>query len=68
MVAMCLVKDPRKRPSSSKLLKHPFFKQARSSDFICRSILEGLPSLGDRIRALKVILNFPFFLIIIITV
>ncbi|CAA6670271.1 unnamed protein product [Spirodela intermedia] len=54
--------NPRKRPSSTKLLKHSFFKQARSSDFICRSILEGLPSLGDRIRALKVVFFYSFIL------
>ncbi|TVU27934.1 hypothetical protein EJB05_19437 [Eragrostis curvula] len=54
MVAMCLVKDPSKRPSAKKLLKQPFFKQARSSDFISRKLLEGLPGLGDRYQALKV--------------
>lgn len=54
MIASCLVKDPSKRPSSSKLLKHSFFRQARSSDYIARTLLEGLPVLGDRIKALKV--------------
>lgn len=54
MIAMCLVKDPSKRPSAQKLLKHTFFKQARSSDYIARKILEGLPTLGDRLKALKV--------------
>lgn len=49
MVAACLVKDPKKRPSSEKLLKHPFFKQARSNDYLARSILDGLPPLGDRL-------------------
>ncbi|CAM0912131.1 unnamed protein product [Alopecurus aequalis] len=53
LVATCLVKDPQKRPSSEKLLKHSFFKQARTSDFLARSILEGLTPLGDRFRALK---------------
>lgn len=53
LVAACLVKDPQKRPSSEKLLKHSFFKQARSAEFLARSILEGLPPLGDRFRALK---------------
>ncbi|OIT19179.1 serinethreonine-protein kinase blus1, partial [Nicotiana attenuata] len=53
MVAACLVKDPKKRPSSEKLLKHPFFKQARSNDYLARSILDGLPPLGDRFRMLK---------------
>ncbi|KAA0034941.1 STE20/SPS1-related proline-alanine-rich protein kinase isoform X1 [Cucumis melo var. makuwa] len=53
MIASCLVKDPSKRPSASKLLKHSFFKQARSNDYIARTLLEGLPVLGDRIKALK---------------
>ncbi|OVA06915.1 Protein kinase domain [Macleaya cordata] len=53
MIAMCLVKEPSKRPSARKLLKHSFFKQARSNDYILRTILEGLPALGDRIKELK---------------
>ncbi|XVF87022.1 hypothetical protein PTKIN_Ptkin18bG0087100 [Pterospermum kingtungense] len=53
MIASCLVKDPTKRPSAKKLLKHSFFKQARSNDYIARTLLEGLPDLGDRIQALK---------------
>lgn len=54
MIASCLVKDPSKRPSAQKLLKHSFFKQARSNDYIARTLLEGLPALGDRLQALKV--------------
>ncbi|XP_060191324.1 serine/threonine-protein kinase BLUS1 [Lycium barbarum] len=53
LVAACLVKDPKKRPSSEKLLKHPFFKQARGNDYLARTILDGLPPLGDRFRMLK---------------
>ncbi|KAJ8560637.1 hypothetical protein K7X08_022497 [Anisodus acutangulus] len=53
MIASCLVKDPSKRPSAKKLLKHPFFKQARSNDYIARTLLEGLPALGDRMKELK---------------
>ncbi|XP_011073240.1 serine/threonine-protein kinase BLUS1 isoform X2 [Sesamum indicum] len=53
MIASCLVKDPVKRPSARKLLKHSFFKQARSNDYIARTLLEGLPALGDRLQALK---------------
>lgn len=54
MVATCLVKDPKKRPSSEKLLKHPFFKHARSVDYLTRTILDGLDPLGDRFKKLKV--------------
>ncbi|KAJ0984924.1 hypothetical protein J5N97_003280 [Dioscorea zingiberensis] len=53
MIALCLVKDPSKRPTAQKLLKHSFFKQARSGEYISRKILEGLPDLGDRYQALK---------------
>ncbi|KAI3673674.1 hypothetical protein L6452_39798 [Arctium lappa] len=53
MTASCLVKDPSKRPTAKKLLKHHFFKQARSNDFIARKLLEGLPTIGDRLQALK---------------
>ncbi|GAU16171.1 hypothetical protein TSUD_298010, partial [Trifolium subterraneum] len=53
MIACCLVKDPSKRPSANRLLKHSFFKQARSSDYISRTLLEGLPALGDRMEILK---------------
>ncbi|XP_028790883.1 serine/threonine-protein kinase 4 homolog B-like, partial [Neltuma alba] len=53
MIAKCLEKDPSKRPTASSLLKNSFFKRARSSDYISRTLLEGLPALGDRIKALK---------------
>ncbi|MCL7049198.1 hypothetical protein MKW94_018004 [Papaver nudicaule] len=53
MIAMCLVKNPLKRPSARRLLKHSFFKQARSNEYILRTILDGLPTLGDRIKELK---------------
>ncbi|XP_072995790.1 serine/threonine-protein kinase BLUS1-like [Typha latifolia] len=53
IIGMCLVKDPSKRPCAQKLLKHPFFKQARSQEFINRKILEGLPTLGDQYQVLK---------------
>ncbi|GAA0155280.1 non-receptor serine/threonine protein kinase [Lithospermum erythrorhizon] len=53
MIASCLVKDPSRRPSAQKLLKHSFFKQARSNDYIARMLLDGLPALGDRLQAIK---------------
>ncbi|PRQ53951.1 putative protein kinase STE-STE20-Fray family [Rosa chinensis] len=53
LVAACLVKDPKKRPTSEKLLKHHFFKHARPVDYLSRTILDGLSPLGDRFRILK---------------
>ncbi|KAJ0754763.1 putative non-specific serine/threonine protein kinase [Helianthus annuus] len=52
--ACCLLSErPKKRPSSEKLLKHPFFKHAKTADYLERSILDGLSPLGDRFRMLK---------------
>ncbi|KAI4329425.1 hypothetical protein L6164_021690 [Bauhinia variegata] len=53
LIGICLVKDPSKRPTAKKLLRHSFFKQARSNDYIARTLLDGLPELGDRMKALK---------------
>ncbi|CAA6665562.1 unnamed protein product [Spirodela intermedia] len=53
MVAACLVKDPKKRPSSEKLLKHNFFKNGRTNEYLARTILDGLDPLGERFRELK---------------
>ncbi|XP_047310481.1 serine/threonine-protein kinase BLUS1 isoform X2 [Impatiens glandulifera] len=53
LVAACLVKDPKRRPSSEKLLKHSFFKHARSTDYLARTILDGLAPLGERFRILQ---------------
>ncbi|KAJ7520198.1 hypothetical protein O6H91_20G071800 [Diphasiastrum complanatum] len=53
LIAMCLVKDPAKRPTAEKLLKHSFFKGAKSSDYVARCILDGLPPLWERVKALK---------------
>jgi len=48
------VKDPKKRPASEKLLKHPFFKHARPNEYLSHTILDGLTPLGERFRMLKV--------------
>ncbi|XVF18567.1 hypothetical protein REPUB_Repub11eG0033900 [Reevesia pubescens] len=43
MVAMCLVKDPRKRPTAEKLLKHSFFKHAKPPEISVNKLLAYLP-------------------------
>ncbi|KAJ4952045.1 hypothetical protein NE237_028877 [Protea cynaroides] len=53
MVANCLVKNPSNRPAAKNLIKHSFFRQARSNDYIARTIIKGLPSLGNVIKELK---------------
>ncbi|XP_010267470.1 PREDICTED: serine/threonine-protein kinase BLUS1-like isoform X2 [Nelumbo nucifera] len=53
MVAMCLVKDQRKRPTAEKLLKHSFFKHAKPPELSVKIVLTNLPPLWDRVKALQ---------------
>ncbi|KAE8023461.1 hypothetical protein FH972_009152 [Carpinus fangiana] len=53
IVAACLVKDPVKCPTAEKLLKHRFFKHARSNEFLARGILDGHSPLGERFKMLR---------------
>ena len=51
-VGLCLQKDPSKRPSAEKLLEHRFLKEAKKSDYIVKTLLKDIPSLGERTRQL----------------
>lgn len=53
MVAMCLVKDPTKRPTAEKLLKHSFFKQAKPPELSVKKLFADLPPLWNRVKALQ---------------
>ncbi|KAI3858812.1 hypothetical protein MKX03_015749 [Papaver bracteatum] len=54
MIEKCLVKGPHKRSSAQELLKHPFFKKARSSEYLTRTLIKELPSLGDSAKESKI--------------
>ncbi|CAN4126379.1 unnamed protein product [Withania somnifera] len=55
MVGLCLDQDPFRRPSAEKLLKHPFFKSCnRGPDFLVKHVLQGLPSVEQRFRQVKI--------------
>jgi len=45
MIDSCLIKDPSKRPTSEKLLQHPFFKQAKKKSYLVTTILHNVPPL-----------------------
>ncbi|XP_039005195.1 serine/threonine-protein kinase 26-like isoform X3 [Hibiscus syriacus] len=54
MVAMCLVKDQTKRPTVEKLLKHSFFKHAKSPELSVKKLFADLPPLWNRVKALQI--------------
>ncbi|XP_018023064.1 serine/threonine-protein kinase OSR1 isoform X2 [Hyalella azteca] len=49
MIADCLQKDPTRRPTATELLKHQFFKKAKDKKFLQQILLQGGPSLDDRV-------------------
>lgn len=54
MVGLCLDQDPSRRPTAEKLSKHSFFKNCRSTDFLVKYVLQGLPGVGQRFRGGKI--------------
>jgi len=53
MIDSCLIKDPSKRPTSEKLLQHPFFKQAKKKSYLVSTILHNVPPLTQIIHKEK---------------
>uniref|UniRef100_A0A7N2KUQ6 Uncharacterized protein n=1 Tax=Quercus lobata TaxID=97700 RepID=A0A7N2KUQ6_QUELO len=53
MVAMCLVKDQAKRPTAEKLLKHSFFKHAKSPELSVKKLFADLPPLWNCVKVLQ---------------
>ncbi|XP_066973863.1 serine/threonine-protein kinase OSR1 isoform X10 [Macrobrachium rosenbergii] len=49
MITDCLQKDPAKRPTAQELLKHPFFKKARDKKYLQSVLLQGGPSIEERV-------------------
>ncbi|GAB9462877.1 Germinal center kinase 3 [Globisporangium polare] len=47
VVKLCLQKDPTKRPGTSALLKHSFFKKAGDTGFLAQSLMVKLEDIGE---------------------
>ena len=43
MIAKCLRRDPKKRPTARKLLEHKFFSKALDSKYVYESVVKKLP-------------------------
>lgn len=48
LIALCLQKDPTKRPTAAALLKHSFFRQAKKKEYLVKSLMKDLPAIGER--------------------
>ncbi|KAG0910395.1 hypothetical protein G6F33_007928 [Rhizopus arrhizus] len=48
MIDLCMNKDPTKRPSSEKLLQHPFFKQAKKPEWLVKNLINDIPTIDQR--------------------
>ncbi|TFK57527.1 kinase-like protein, partial [Heliocybe sulcata] len=48
VVAMCLVKDPSKRPTAAQVLQTAFFKGSKRKSYLVGTILRGLPPISQR--------------------
>ncbi|KAI8366185.1 kinase-like domain-containing protein [Blakeslea trispora] len=48
MIDLCMHKDPTKRPTSEKLLQHPFFKQAKKPEWLAKHLIADIPPIECR--------------------
>ncbi|URE11735.1 hypothetical protein MUK42_33606 [Musa troglodytarum] len=55
MVAACLCRDPSKRPSADKLLRHPFFKNCKSTDHFVKNVLQAVPAVEERCKEPRIV-------------
>lgn len=54
LVALCLQKDPTRRPTAAKLLEHRFFRgAAKGSDYLVKYLLADLPPLAERVQMMR---------------
>ncbi|KAI5081975.1 hypothetical protein GOP47_0001718 [Adiantum capillus-veneris] len=53
VIKLCLNKEPSRRPTTEKLLKHPFFKHTKYNPTVVQKVLTGLGPLWEREKLLR---------------
>ncbi|XP_054163962.1 serine/threonine-protein kinase OSR1-like isoform X2 [Oppia nitens] len=53
LIGDCLQKDPTKRPTSTELLKHQFFRKAKDKHYMIKTLLSTAPSIEERAKKAK---------------
>lgn len=54
MVAACLSQDPSKRPPAGRLLRHPFFKNCKSPEYLVKNVLQVVPPVEERFKDISI--------------
>merc|ERR1712025_151696 len=53
MISSCLQKEPPMRPDATELLKNPFFRKAKSKEFLIPNLIDLVPKLSERGQRMK---------------